>query len=82
MAPEKFSKDRIREMVRRYPEYEDGRLSDDKAEEIVEYLYSNQDAIFREELKAEISRELIRMAARGEAEYDPERAAWRAIQKD
>jgi hypothetical protein len=66
-------------MVREYPEYKDARQSDDKVEKVVEELYSEQDAIVREYAKAEISRELIRMAARGEAEYDPEQDAWRMI---
>ncbi len=33
-----------------------------------------------EYVKAEISRELMRMAARGEAEYNPELKAWRPTQ--
>ncbi len=36
-----------------------------------------QDRVLEEYVKAEISREMMRLAARGEAEYDHERGAWR-----
>ncbi len=65
-------RDYFRELVRRYPEYKDGRLNEDQAEGIAERLYTNQQEIIDAELKASISRELMRMAARGEAVYDPE----------
>ncbi len=73
----RLEKAQIWEIVRRYPEYKDGRLTEEQASEVVERVYADQEEIFNEYLKAEISRELIRMAARGEVEYDPERAAWR-----
>ncbi len=73
------SKEWFWEMVRGYPEYKDGRLTDEQAGEIVERLYTDQEEIVRQEVKTQISRELIRMVARGEAEYDPERDAWRLI---
>ena len=65
------------EMVRQYPEYKDGRLSEEQAGEVVERFYADQEELLEEHLKAEISRQLMRMAARGEAEYDPEHDAWR-----
>ncbi len=77
MAPEKLSKDHLREMVRQYPEYKDGRLSDNEVEELVEKLYADQDALVEEYLTAEVSREMMRMAARGEVWYDHEVNAWR-----
>ncbi len=75
-----MSRGEIREMVRQFPEYVDGRLDDARVEKIVEGLYADQDAIVAEHTKAEISRELMRMAARGEVEYDPEQKAWRPTQ--
>jgi hypothetical protein len=36
-----------------------------------------QDRVLEEYVMAEISREMMRLAARGEAEYDHERCAWR-----
>lgn len=75
----RISKEQLWELVRQYPEYKDGRLTEEQAGEIVERLYADQEEIVRQELRAGISRELIRMAARGEAEYDPERDAWRPI---
>ncbi len=77
MTPEKWSKDSLWEMVRQYPEYKDGRLTEEQAEEVVETLYADQEKILKEYLKAEVSRELMRMAARGEAEYDQDLVAWR-----
>ena len=67
----------IWDIVRQYPEYKDGRLTEEQAAEVVERLYDDQEEILEEYVKAEISREMMRMAARGEAEYDPERDAWR-----
>jgi hypothetical protein len=72
-----LGKDEIRELVQQNPEYKDGRLSKDEFEEIVEKLYSDQDTLVEEYLKAEVRRELMRMAARGEVEYDPDLDAWR-----
>lgn len=72
MAPEKLSREQLWKMVRQYPEYKDGRLTEEQAEEVVEGAYADQEKILEEYLKAEISRELMRMAARGEAVYDPQ----------
>ncbi len=68
------TKDRhyFRELVRRYPEYKDGRLTEDEAEGIAEHLYNNQQEIIKQAVKVEVRRTLIQMVAQGEAVYDPE----------
>ena len=73
---ELWERSQIWDLVRQYPEYKDGRLTEEQAGEVVERFYGEQEELRAELLKAEISRELMRMAARGEAEYDPERDAW------
>lgn len=74
-----MDKARIWEMVREYPEYKAGRLTEDQAGEIVEHLHANQEEILDDFLKAQITRELIRMVNRGEAEYDLETKQYRYI---
>jgi hypothetical protein len=74
-----WDKDRIWEMVREYPEYRDGRLTEEQAAEIVEELHANKEEIFASFLEAEIRRTLMKMVARGEAEYDPKTDSYRAI---
>ncbi len=68
------TKDRnyFREMVREYPEYKDGRITEDQAEGIAERLYTNLQEIIEQAVKVELRRTLIKMVAQGEAVYDPE----------
>ena len=72
-----WDKTRIWEMVREYPEYKDGRLTEDQAAQIVEELHANKEEILADFLKGEIQRELVRMMNRGEVEYDPETERYR-----
>ncbi len=65
-------RDYFRELVRGYPEYKDGRLTEGQAEGIAERLYTNQQEIIKQAVKVEIRRTLIKMVAQGEAVYDPE----------
>jgi plasmid stability protein len=71
-------KDSIKEMVRKRPEYRDGRLTDEQAEEIASYLEAHKEEILREYVPAEVGRALIRLAARGEVEYDAENERYRS----
>ena len=73
----RLSRDRIREMVRQQPDYQEGHISDEQAEEIVEELFERQEELFEEFVKAEVHRELIQMVNRGELEYDPEAGTYR-----
>ena len=73
----RLEKSQIREIARRYPEYKDGRLTEEQAEGIVARAYGEQDELLPEHLKAEIPRWLVRMAARGEVEHDPDQGASR-----
>ena len=61
-----------RKIVREQPEYRAGRLTEKEADEIADMAYA---AHVREQ-EAEIRRVLMRLAARGEAEYDAARGVW------
>jgi len=73
----RLSRDKIREMVRQQPEYQEGHISDEQAAEIVEELFERQEELFEEFVKAEVHRELIQMVDRGELEYDAESGTYR-----
>lgn len=68
---ESWSKERIRRLVREYPEYKDGRLTEKKAEEIVHDLHAHQEDIVKDFLKAEIRQKMVRMDHKGEVAEGP-----------
>ena len=76
----RLSRDKIREMVRQQPDYQEGHISDEQAEDIVEEFFERQEELFEEFVKAEVHRELIRRLNRGELEYDPEAGTYRMNQ--
>jgi hypothetical protein len=76
-----LTKDQIREKIRARPDVWAAQLSEDEIEEMVDSFYAQQEELFREYIEAEIRRGLIRMVARGEAEYDPETDSYRRIDK-
>ena len=69
---EKWSKERFWEMVREYPEYKSGELTEEQARGIVDRLHADQEQIIEDATKAEIRRTLIEMVNKGQADYDPE----------
>ena len=74
---EHWSKERFWEMVREYPEYKTGELTEEQAQEVVDRLYDNQEEIVKAAVVAEVNRTLMEMSAKGEAYWDPEVSAWR-----
>jgi ribosomal protein S13 len=76
-----LTKDQIREKIRVQPDVRAAQLSEDEIEEMADYVYAQQGELVREYIEAEIRRELIRMVAKGEAEYDPETDSYRRIDK-
>jgi hypothetical protein len=77
----KLTKTDIRETIREQPIVRAARMSEDEIEEMADTFYAQQEEFFRESIVAEIRRELIRMEAKGEVEYDPESDSYRRLDK-
>ncbi len=77
---EHWSKERFWEMVRDYPEYKSGELTEEQAQKLVDHLHANQEEIVRDAVTVEVNRTLMEMAAKGEVYWDSELSAWRKSQ--
>ena len=77
----KLTKTDIREMIREEPVVRAAQMSEDEIEEMADTLYGQQEELVRESVVAGVRRELIRMEAKGEVEYDPESDSYRRLDK-